>query len=250
MVESHFADIWPLDEAAEPAIEKVNSMENIDKLYELDVFQAFIAPLLAPYSEKTMQTMSRLEDAFSKSAANDSEVEQKCWKAALEIDDSRYATLAVKDCGDSGWAHACALFKDKQCVFGDDSVFSDEFEIDRKSAISKAVSSITEVMYKFGFDTDVVSEFARNYLQRFEENCIELGVDESLPEDEPKLKTAIRERLKMRPGNVETKENEVEDDFQIVNAFVTESTDVDGLLEAILALPHCKPLFNEQDAKS
>ncbi|HIF5796817.1 TPA: hypothetical protein ACX3EH_003897 [Vibrio parahaemolyticus] len=249
VVESHFADIWPLDEAAEPAIEKVNSMENIDKLYELDVFQAFIAPLLAPYSEKTMQTMSRLEDAFSKSAANDSEVEQKCWKAALEIDDSRYATLAVKDCGDSGWAHACALFKDKQCVFGDDSVFSDEFEIDRKSAISKAVSSITEVMYKFGVDTDVVSEFARNYLQRFEENCIELGVDESLPEDEPKLKTAIRERLKMRPGNVETKENEVEDDFQIVNAFVTESTDVDGLLEAILALPHCKPLFNEQDAK-
>ncbi|HHB1580126.1 TPA: hypothetical protein ACN983_005279, partial [Vibrio parahaemolyticus] len=48
---------------------------------------------------------------------------------------------------------------------------------------------------------------------------------------------------------IETKEKEVEDDFQIVNAFVTESTDVDGLLKAILALPHCKPLFNEQDAK-
>ncbi|EGQ8054312.1 hypothetical protein HPX47_001672 [Vibrio alginolyticus] len=250
VVESHFADIWPLDKSPEQAIEHVMSMETIAVLYDLEAFTEIMKFYLpADFSDKTKDSMKNIEEMLDKPAANDFDVEQRCWKAALYIDDSRYATLAIKDCGDSGWAHACALFKDKRCVFGDDSDFGDEFENDRKSAISKAVSSITEVMYKFGVDTDVVSEFARNYLQRFEENCIELGVDESLPEDEPKLKTVIRERLKMRPGNIETKEKEVEDDFQIVNAFVTESTDVDGLLKAILALPHCKPLFNEQGAK-
>ncbi|EHV5556885.1 hypothetical protein K0W35_003565 [Vibrio parahaemolyticus] len=248
VVESHFADIWPIDEAAEPAIEKVNSMENIDKLYELDVFQAFIAPLLTPYSEKTMQTMSRLEDAFSKTAINDSEVEQKCWKAALPIDEERYAVIAIKDCGDSGWAHASALFKSKQLVFGDDSDFGDEFEIDRKSAIGKAVSAVTEVMYKFGVDTDVVSAFARNYLQRFEENCIELGAEDSLPKDECPIKTAIRERFKLRP--TEFKEKDVVAAYEVVIGQVTSNTDKDALVKGILAVEHCVHLWNEPDAKT
>lgn len=251
VVESHFADIWPLDKSPEQAIEHINSMVTISVLYDLEAFTESFKPYLpSVFSEKTKESMKHIEKIIDKPAANDSEVEPRCWKAALPIDDERYAVIAIKDCGDSGWAHASALFKSKQLVFGDDSDFGDEFEIDRKTALGKAVNAITEVMYKFGVDAEIVSEFARDYVQRFEENYIELGVDETLPTDEPKLKTAIRERLKARPQSVELKEKEVEDDFNIVNSFVTENTDIDGLIEAILNLSHCKPLFNEQDAKA
>ncbi|HII4310687.1 TPA: hypothetical protein ACY4PQ_001716 [Vibrio parahaemolyticus] len=251
VVESHFADIWPLDKSPEQAIEHINSMVTISVLYDLEAFTESFKPYLpSVFSEKTKESMKHIEEIIDKPAANDSEVEPRCWKAALPIDDERYAVIAIKDCGDSGWAHASALFKSKQLVFGDDSDFGDEFEIDRKTALGKAVNAITEVMYKFGVDAEIVSEFARDYVQRFEENYIELGVDETLPTDEPKLKTAIRERLKARPQSVELKEKEVEDDFNIVNSFVTENTDIDGLIEAILNLSHCKPLFNEQDAKA
>ncbi|EJG0961411.1 hypothetical protein ACOW85_001645 [Vibrio parahaemolyticus] len=251
VIEGHFADVWPLDKSPEQAIEHINSMVTISVLYDLEAFTESFKPYLpSVFSEKTKESMKHIEEVIDKPAANDSEIEPRCWKAALPIDDERYAVIAIKDCGDSGWAHASALFKSKQLVFGDDSDFGDEFEIDRKTALGKAVNAITEVMYKFGVDAEIVSEFARDYVQRFEENYIELGVDETLPTDEPKLKTAIRERLKARPQSVELKEKEVEDDFNIVNSFVTENTDIDGLIEAILNLSHCKPLFNEQDAKA
>lgn len=249
VVESHFADIWPLDKSPEQAIEHINSMVAIGELYDLGEITGHLNPYLpVPLSGKTKESMKHIEEIIDKPAANDSEVEPRCWKAALPIDDERYAVIAIKDCGDSGWAHASALFKSKQLVFGDDSDFGDEFEIDRKSAIGKAVSAVTEVMYKFGVDTDVVSAFARNYLQRFEENCIELGAEDSLPKDECPIKTAIRERFKRRP--TEFKEKDVVAAYKVVIGQVTSNTDKDALVKGILAVEHCVHLWNEPDAKT
>ncbi|UPR37659.1 hypothetical protein H9K57_08600 [Vibrio parahaemolyticus] len=46
VIESDFADIWPLDKSPEQAIEHINSMQLIDVLYDIEVLKEVLKPYL------------------------------------------------------------------------------------------------------------------------------------------------------------------------------------------------------------
>ncbi|TOP39823.1 hypothetical protein, partial [Vibrio parahaemolyticus] len=67
--------------------------------------------VLKPYlpvtlTEKTKESMKHIEEVIDKPAANDSLLEDRCFKAALPLSEDLHVVIAIKDCGDEGWRYA------------------------------------------------------------------------------------------------------------------------------------------------
>lgn len=250
VVESHFADVWPLDKSPEQAIEHVNAMVTISVLYDLEAFTESFKPYIpAKLTEKTKESMKHIEEVIDKSAANDASINPKCWKAALPVTDELHVVVAIKDCNDEGWQSAFEGNLKTERVFGDANDFSGEFATTRKEAIKMSAQSITDALYKYDSSLSLAKIFMKSpYIQDFEENCIEVTVGEDVEQNEcSPIETAIRNRLARRPTANMT-EAEVKLALDSISPHVTEQTNIDELVNSIGCLEQCGSLFHEDDA--
>ncbi|EIO4560698.1 hypothetical protein LQM11_001254 [Vibrio parahaemolyticus] len=248
VVESHFADIWPLDKSPEQAIEHINSMVTISVLYDLEAFTESFKPYLpSVFSEKTKESMKHIEEVIDKPAANDSEVEPRCWKAALPVTDELHVVIAIQDRGDEGWQHAFEGNLKTERVFGDANDFSGEFAVTRKEAIKMAGQAITDALYKYDSSLSLAKLFMKTpYIQGFEESCIEVTVGEDVAQSEcSPIETAIRERLARRPTASMT-EAEVKLALDSIMPHVTEQTNIEALIEAIGSVERAGVMFDKK----
>ncbi|EGQ8533109.1 hypothetical protein GOZ68_07455 [Vibrio parahaemolyticus] len=250
VVESHFADVWPLDKSPEQAIEHVNAMVTIGVLYDLEAFTESFKPYIpAKLTEKTKESMKHIEEVIDKSAANDASINPKCWKAALPVTDELHVVIAIKDCNDEGWQSAFEGNLKTERVFGDANDFSGEFATTRKEAIKMSAQSITDALYKYDSSLSLAKIFMKSpYIQDFEETCIEVTVGEDVEQNEcSPIETAIRNRLARRPTANMT-EAEVKLALDSISPHVTEQTNIDELVNSIGCLEQCGSLFHEDDA--
>ncbi|MCD1413694.1 hypothetical protein IOC51_06545 [Vibrio parahaemolyticus] len=250
VVESHFADVWPLDKSPEQAIEHVNAMVTISVLYDLEAFTESFKPYIpAKLTEKTKESMKHIEEVIDKSAANDASINPKCWKAALPVTDELHVVIAIKDCDDEGWQSAFEGNLKTERVFGDANDFSGEFATTRKEAIKMSAQSITDALYKYDSSLSLAKIFMKSpYIQDFEENCIEVTVGEDVEQNKcSPIETAIRNRLARRPTANMTAA-EVKLALDSITPHVTEQTNIDELVNSIGCLEQCGSLFHEDDA--
>ncbi len=245
VLKTHFSEYWTEDCDQIQLTEHLNTMVNIDVLYDQNVFKEILNSYLpSGFSEKTKQSMERIKDALDKPAANDELAVPKCWKAALPIRDELYVVIAIKDCDDEGWSHAFEGNLKEERIFGDSNSFSDEFAINRKEAIKMAAQHITDALYQYDTSLSLAKIFMKSpYIQDFEENCTEIGFESESSDidDTAKIKKAIQKRFDARP--TETKPAEIDLAYDAIMELVTEHTDIDALVESIAKTEHCNAMF-------
>ncbi|UPR37660.1 hypothetical protein H9K57_08605 [Vibrio parahaemolyticus] len=76
--------------------------------------------------------MKHIEEVIDKPAANDSLLEDRCFKAALPLSEDLHVVIAIKDCGDEGWRYAHEGSLKTEVVFGDSSAFNEDCVATRK----------------------------------------------------------------------------------------------------------------------
>ncbi|MGD1455332.1 hypothetical protein [Vibrio harveyi] len=251
VVEGHFADVWPIGKSPQQVIEHVMSMQSISILYDLEAFTEIMkAYLPMELSEKTKQSMERIEEVIDKPAANDGLLAEKCWKAALPITDDFHVVLAIKDCGDEGWLTAFEGSLKQERVFGDADDFGDVYSSTRKEAIKFAAGQATNALYNYDSTMSLAKVFMKSpYIQNFEDNCMELGVSSSDSADVeyPTILNAIIERLNKRVTI--PNQSEIDNCYATVSEFITEKTNLEVLVFSILDLKQCKSLFTDEEAQ-
>ncbi|MGD1502676.1 hypothetical protein ACP6H7_00895 [Vibrio harveyi] len=251
VVDGHFADVWPIGKSPQQVIEHVMSMQSISILYDLEAFTEIMkAYLPMELSEKTKQSMERIEEVIDKPAANDGLLADKCWKAALPITDDFHVVLAIKDCGDEGWLTAFEGSLKQERVFGDADDFGDVHSSTRKEAIKFAAGQATNALYNYDSTMSLAKVFMKSpYIQNFEDNCMELGVSSSDSADVeyPTILNAIIERLNKRV-TIPT-QSEIDSCYATVSQFITEKTNLEVLVFSILDLKQCKSLFTDEEAQ-
>ncbi|EXJ30700.1 hypothetical protein [Vibrio parahaemolyticus] len=248
VIESDFADIWPLDKSPEQAIEHINSMQLIDVLYDIEVLKEVLKPYLpVTLTEKTKESMKHIEEVIDKPAANDSLLEDRCFKAALPLSEDLHVVIAIKDCGDEGWRYAHEGSLKTEVVFGDSSAFNEDCVATRKDAIKASAQAITDALYSYDSSMSLAKKFMKSpYLQDFEENCVEIGVEQAEVEY-PAIFDAITKRLNNRIKK--PSQPEIVMCYEVVSKFITENTHIRMLAGSIVNVEKCNVLFNEPDAK-
>ncbi|EHJ9981349.1 hypothetical protein KB976_000369 [Vibrio parahaemolyticus] len=248
VIESDFADIWPLDKSPEQAIEHINSMQLIDVLYDIEVLKEVLKPYLpVTLTEKTKESMKHIEEVIDKPAANDSLLEDRCFKAALPLSEDLHVVIAIKDCGDEGWRYAHEGSLKTEVVFGDSSAFNEDCVATRKDAIKASAQAITDALYSYDSSMSLAKKFMKSpYLQDFEENCVEIGVEQAEVEY-PEIFDAITKRLNNRIKK--PSQPEIVMCYEVVSKFITENTHIRMLAGSIVNVEKCNVLFNEPDAK-
>ncbi|MDF4423302.1 hypothetical protein P3447_16840 [Vibrio parahaemolyticus] len=251
VIESDFADIWPLDKSPEQAIEHINSMQLIDVLYDIEVLKEVLKPYLpVTLTEKTKESMKHIEEVIDKPAANDSLLEDRCFKAALPLSEDLHVVIAIKDCGDEGWRYAHEGSLKTEVVFGDSSAFNEDCVATRKDAIKASAQAITDALYSYDSSMSLAKKFMKSpYLQDFEENCVEIGVEQDSNEIEfTEIYDAIIERLDKRVA--ETTAGEPMLCYNTIIPNITDDTDLKLLAQKIVSIPKCNSLFVETLAQT
>ncbi len=251
VIESDFADIWPLDKSPEQAIEHINSMQLIDVLYDIEVLKEVLKPYLpVTLTEKTKESMKHIEEVIDKPAANDSLLEDRCFKAALPLSEDLHVVIAIKDCGDEGWRYAHEGSLKTEVVFGDSSAFNEDCVATRKDAIKASAQAITDSLYSYDSSMSLAKKFMKSpYLQDFEENCVEIGVEQDSNEIEfTEIYDAIIERLDKRVA--ETTAGEPMLCYNTITPNITDDTDLKLLAQKIVSIPKCNSLFVETLAQT
>ncbi|ENP0841156.1 hypothetical protein ACCI44_003595 [Vibrio parahaemolyticus] len=251
VIESDFADIWPLDKSPEQAIEHINSMQLIDVLYDIEVLKEVLKPYLpVTLTEKTKESMKHIEEVIDKPAANDSLLEDRCFKAALPLSEDLHVVIAIKDCGDEGWRYAHEGSLKTEVVFGDSSAFNEDCVATRKDAIKASAQAITDALYSYDSSMSLAKKFMKSpYLQDFEENCVEIGVEQDSNEIEfTEIYNAIIERLDKRV--TETTAGEPMLCYNTIIPNITDDTDLKLLAQKIVSIPKCNSLFVETLAQT
>ncbi|WP_029824041.1 hypothetical protein [Vibrio parahaemolyticus] len=251
VIESDFADIWPLDKSPEQAIEHINSMQLIDVLYDIEVLKEVLKPYLpVTLTEKTKESMKHIEEVIDKPAANDSLLEDRCFKAALPLSEDLHVVIAIKDCGDEGWCYAHEGSLKTEVVFGDSSAFNEDCVATRKDAIKASAQAITDSLYSYDSSMSLAKKFMKSpYLQDFEENCVEIGVEQDSNEIEfTEIYDAIIERLDKRVS--ETTAGEPMLCYNTIIPNITDDTDLKLLAQKIVSIPKCNSLFVETLAQT
>ncbi len=251
VIENDFAEIWPLDKSPEQAIEHINSMQLIDVLYDIEVLKEVLKPYLpVTLTEKTKESMKHIEEVIDKPAANDSLLEDRCFKAALPLSEDLHVVIAIKDCGDEGWRYAHEGSLKTEVVFGDSSAFNEDCVATRKDAIKASAQAITDALYSYDSSMSLAKKFMKSpYLQDFEENCVEIGVEQDSNEIEfTEIYDAIIERLDKRVA--ETTAGEPMLCYNTIIPNITDDTDLKLLAQKIVSIPKCNSLFVETLAQT
>ena len=253
-MESHFASIWPLKQSPDLAIEHLNSMANIDVLSDLSVFtEAFKQYLPSTVPEhgfqKANETMKRIEKALNDQESASS---PKCWRAALTITDDFHVVLSITDFGDEGWRYSFEGNNKSERAFGDVEQFEGEFVTTREEAIKLASHGVIQHLYLYDSSLALGKAFSKtDYIQDFEENCMEMGASFEQESDEElehkSVLEAIKHRLERR--SAETKSQEVQICYDAISKHINQNTSKEMLLQEIGSCEHCSTLFNEELAK-